>query len=190
MNGPKRGRGCRGSLSAAACAAAQFLRHSDLKKVNGACTRKGPPIRRASLRDAQVLEGQYPLPDQDPRKSQNRDEPARTGLQYEADDQHLRRQTADGRHRRLSTLTCRCASSPHTRNNGRYWQSRNRVSARPRSVFAFRQGFDLVIGSPSKDWEAPGTELWGRDLEGLDWAANRLSALGRIQQKAPFGCMF
>src|ERR1700720_291433 len=47
-----------------------------------------PADRRASVRHAQGMDGQHPLPDQDPRKGQNRDEPAGAGLQYEANDQY------------------------------------------------------------------------------------------------------
>ena len=62
-------------------------------------------IRRQTVehpvRDAQGVDGQYPFPDQDPRKGQNRDELAGARLQHEAHDQHLRRQTADDGNRRL-----------------------------------------------------------------------------------------
>jgi peptide methionine sulfoxide reductase MsrA len=59
-------------------------------------------------------------------------------LQYEAHDQHSRRQIADEGHHHLTTLTCRRAPSLHAQNSGRHRQSCNRVSTRPRSVFAMR----------------------------------------------------
>ncbi|MEY9164769.1 hypothetical protein ABIE78_002888 [Sinorhizobium fredii] len=58
---------------------------------------------RASLRNAQGMDGQYPFPDQNPQPGENRDESAGARLQYEADDQYLRRQAADGGDRRLTT---------------------------------------------------------------------------------------
>jgi hypothetical protein len=51
--------------------------------------------------------GRHPLPDQDPRKGQNRDEPAGAGLQYEANDQPLRRRPADAGARGLTARACR-----------------------------------------------------------------------------------
>ena len=66
-----------------------------------------PADRRASVRHAQGMDGQHPLPDQDPRKGQNRDEPAGAGLQYEANDQYLRRQPADAGDRGLTARACR-----------------------------------------------------------------------------------
>src|ERR1700679_2067986 len=66
-----------------------------------------PADRRASVRHAQGMDGQHPLPDQDPRKGQNRDEPAGARLQYEANDQYLRRQPADAGDRGLSDVSNR-----------------------------------------------------------------------------------
>src|SRR6516164_7956674 len=66
-----------------------------------------PADRRASVRHAQGMDGQHSLPDQDPRKGQNRDEPAGAGLQYEANDQYLRRQPADAGDRGLTARGCR-----------------------------------------------------------------------------------
>src|ERR1700722_526377 len=63
-----------------------------------------PADRRASVRHAQGMDGQHPLPDQYPRKGQNRDEPPGAGLQYEANDQYLRRQPADAGDRGLTAL--------------------------------------------------------------------------------------
>src|SRR6516165_9152984 len=68
-----------------------------------------PADRRASVRHAQGLDGQHPLPDQDPRKGQNRDEPAGAGLQYQANDQPLRRQPADAGDRHLTAPVSRQA---------------------------------------------------------------------------------
>src|SRR5207344_3345760 len=61
------------------------------------------------------MDGQHPLPDQDPRKGQNRDEPAGAGLQYEATDQYLRRQPADAGDRGL-TAPARWRELPLSRN--------------------------------------------------------------------------
>ncbi len=71
-----------------------------------------PADRRASVRHAQSMDGQHPLPDQDPRKGQNRDEPAGAGLQYEAHDQYLRRQPADAGDRGLTARAPAGASQP------------------------------------------------------------------------------
>src|SRR5580704_10497980 len=74
------------------------------------------------------MDGRHPLPNQDPRKGQNRDEPAGAGLQYEANDQYLRRQPADVGDRGLTARACRREPplSPNTRIE-------NHVFTRPRS---------------------------------------------------------
>ena len=74
-----------------------------------------------SVWHAQGLDGQHPLPDQDPRKGQNRDEPAGASLQYEANDQPLRRQPADAGDRGLTARACR-RELPLSRNTS-YWKS-------------------------------------------------------------------
>src|SRR5580700_6907694 len=68
------------------------------------------------------MDGQHPLPDQDPRKGQDRDEPAGAGLQYEANDQDLRRQPADAGDCGLTAPACRrepplaVAQHPHRKS--------------------------------------------------------------------------
>src|SRR5271168_4475740 len=92
-----------------------------------------PADRRASVRHAQGMNGQPPLPDQDPRKGQNRDEPAGAGLQYEANDQYLRRQPADAGDRGLTARPCR-REPPLSRNT----RIGNHVFIRPRSIYVVR----------------------------------------------------
>jgi dienelactone hydrolase len=89
------------------------------------------------------LDGQHPLPDQDPRKGQNRDEPAGAGLQHEANDQPHRRQTADAGDRGLTARACRRELSL-SRNT----RSGNHVFTRPRSFWriAVRAGDDRYSG--------------------------------------------
>ena len=55
-----------------------------------------PANRRAPVRNPQIVDGKHPLPDQDPRKGPNGDEPPRPGLQHEENDPDPRRRTADG----------------------------------------------------------------------------------------------
>src|SRR6516164_763093 len=95
-----------------------------------------PADRRASVRHAQGLDGQHPLPDQDPRKGQNRDELAGAGLQYEANDQPLRRQTADAGDRGLTArLPARATDVARIRNH---------VFTRPRSKSAMPELIAIV----------------------------------------------
>src|SRR5947208_6538453 len=54
-------------------------------------------VRRQTVEHPpQSLDGRHPLPDPDPRQGPNRDEPPRSGLQPEANDQDLRGVLADG----------------------------------------------------------------------------------------------
>ena len=87
----------------------------------------------ASVWDHQGLDGQYAFPDEDPGEGQNRDEPARAGLQPEADDQHPGcRAPAEGS-RSLTPHARPCAPSRHPQNSAHHPHAGNSVFTRPRS---------------------------------------------------------
>src|SRR5277367_5162539 len=109
-----------------------------------------PADRRASVRHAQGMDGQHPLPDQDPRKGQNRDEPAGAGLQYEATDQYLRRQPADAGYRGLTARACR-RELPLSRNT----RIGNHVFTRPRSLPDLAYGDRMRTSSSAKALPRP-----------------------------------
>jgi hypothetical protein len=83
---------------------------------------KAAPDKQVSLTDPDARS----MADQDARKGQYGNELAGARLQHEADDQHLRRQTADADHRRLVHVRPRARASLPT-------QSCSRVFTRPRS---------------------------------------------------------
>src|SRR3954468_539850 len=82
-------------------------------------------VRRQTVEHPpQSLDGRHPLPDPDPRQGQNRDEPAHSGLQSEANDRDLWCGTAEGGDQNLiaSPKPPALANLPHPDRHGRKTQ--------------------------------------------------------------------